>query len=189
MVYDATHFGRGGGLYLVENAKATLYDCTIEGNSAGYDGGGIFVDRSVTLKLYGSTVTKNEAYCKGGGLFMDSFSTVTLSDSTVGPDNEASGCGTSQGYGSGARARVKFRWHGHPSAARCVLTSSLSNARVAGIYFTESDLKLEDGAQVSGNTNMRGDSPLGTEANCYFGTPRGSMWESGRVPKVLPRIA
>src|SRR5262249_31665131 len=55
----------GGGLYNL-NGTLTLTNCTVSGNSAGYDGGGLWNNGTATLT--DCTVSGNSAG-KGGGLF------------------------------------------------------------------------------------------------------------------------
>ncbi len=88
----ANSAGYGGGIY--NEGTATLTNCTISGNSAkSTNGGGIYNEGTVTLT--NCTVAGNSASTDGGGIY--NRSTATLTNCTVAGNSASSGGGIFNG--------------------------------------------------------------------------------------------
>ncbi|MGO9244685.1 MAG: choice-of-anchor Q domain-containing protein [Verrucomicrobiia bacterium] len=86
----------GGGVYN-DHATLTVSNCTLMGNSAGFNGGGLF-NASGTLTVIASTLSNNSIASGNGGGICNSNGMLTVTNSTLS-DNEAGS--TSGGNGGG----------------------------------------------------------------------------------------
>jgi parallel beta-helix repeat protein len=71
----------GGGVYMGEQASATLLNNTITGNVSGF-GAGVYSYRVTNLTLQGNTISNNTANsvsppADGGGLYVDASDAAT----------------------------------------------------------------------------------------------------------------
>ena len=82
---------------------ATLTNCTVSGNSAGYGGGGGLYNNGGTATLTNCTVSGNSA-ADGGGGCINAVGTTTLTNCTVS-GNSASARRRRRGQRSAARPR------------------------------------------------------------------------------------
>ena len=82
--------GSGAGLYNLGNA--TLTNCTITGNAAGYSGagGGMYNGSTANLTLNDCTISQNTAEFGAG---LDNVGTATLTDCTINKNKAAGGGG------------------------------------------------------------------------------------------------
>ena len=123
-------YAAGGGVYII-TATATLSDCQIYSNTAGY-GGGLYLSSSP------ATLCDCQIYSNpGGGLYLDS-SPATLSRNTISDNNAGSGGGLFL-YRSAARLNYNT-----------IKSNGLSEDG-GGLYLDESPATL-DGDTILSNT-------------------------------------
>ena len=71
---------RGGGIFC-DGWKATITNCTISGNSAGYYGGGIYGEGSEAT-ITNCTIAGNSSAYRGGGIY-SKYSKATITNCTI----------------------------------------------------------------------------------------------------------
>lgn len=74
--------GRGGGVYVGENALLLVTDSEIRGNTSTSAGGGIYVFDGASLSVNSSSILRNESRTDGGGIGM-SGNNLQIVDSQV----------------------------------------------------------------------------------------------------------
>lgn len=97
--------GYGGGVYILNNAQASLTNVTVTGCTSTQSGGGISVREGGKLTMTGCTVTGNTTGGDGGGLYAHKNTKITIGDTTF-TGNTATGAGGGFGFGSSASGTV-----------------------------------------------------------------------------------
>jgi len=107
----------GGGVYMGEQASATLINNTITGNTSGF-GAGVYSYRVTNLTLQGNTISNNTANsvsppADGGGLYVDASDTathyiLTLTSNTMVSNHSTQGGGAVQVYTSPSGTQTDF---------------------------------------------------------------------------------
>ncbi len=121
---------KGGGLYIYDNATATLNNCTVSRNTAGDDGGGLYAYSS-TAALTNCAVDDNVASDNGGGLFVYENATVALAICTVSV-NVASDNGGGLYVSSNSTAVLDD----------CAMSSNRASYDGGGLYVSNSTVTL-----------------------------------------------
>jgi hypothetical protein len=163
----------GGGIF-GQNSAASVHDCVIENNAAGFGGGAYFL--SCTGNITGTTFRGNNASADGGG-FQANQCTMSLTDVVV----ENNIC-NSRGAGM-------HLVQGGLTLTRVTVRSNYSNNLIGGVswYAIGSDtasLAMVD-CSVTSNTALVTQGGIGISASAT-GTPTISLHSSG-VCDNLPR--
>ncbi len=118
-------FTNGGGV-LIAGGEATLGDCTIDGNSAGFGGGLSVIAGTVTLT--NCTLSDNSATGGGGvGAFVFSQATITLTSCKL-IDNSAEGF-----FGGGGMLTASFATGTTATLTNCTLSGNSSASAGGGL--------------------------------------------------------
>jgi hypothetical protein len=139
-------FGEGGAIFT--SGTATVTDCTLSCNSAGFGGG---IAAGGTLVVRGSTLWGNAAVDSGGGLFSAFGGTATVKQSTLS--------GNTAGFAGGGRFFNSGGAIANEDSALTVQQSTLSGNDAAadggGIFNTGGTVTVQ-GSTLSGNSAAEG---------------------------------
>jgi hypothetical protein len=163
----------GGGIF-GQNSAASVHDCVIENNAAGFGGGAYFL--SCTGNVTGTTFRSNNASADGGG-FQANQCTMSLTDVVV----ENNTC-NSRGAGM-------HLVQGGLTLTRVTVRSNYSNNLIGGVSWyaigsETASLAMVD-CSVTSNTALVTQGGIGISASAT-GTPTISLHSSG-VCDNLPR--
>ena len=163
----------GGGIF-GQNSAASVHDCVIENNAAGFGGGAYFL--SCTGNVTGTTFRSNNASADGGG-FQANQCTMSLTDTVV--ENN-----TCNSRGAGVHLV-----QGGLTLTRVTVRSNYSNNLIGGVSWyaigsETASLAMVD-CSVTSNTALVTQGGIGISASST-GTPTISLRGSG-VCNNLPR--
>ena len=163
----------GGGIF-GQNSAASVHDCVIENNAAGFGGGAYFL--SCTGNITGTTFRINNASADGGG-FQANQCTMSLTDTVV--ENN-----TCNSRGAGVHLV-----QGGLTLTRVTVRSNYSNNLIGGVSWyaigsETASLAMVD-CSVTNNTALVTQGGIGISASST-GTPTISLRGSG-VCNNLPR--
>ena len=163
----------GGGIF-GQNSAASVHDCVIENNAAGFGGGAYFL--SCTGNITGTTFRSNNASADGGG-FQANQCTMSLTDVVV--ENN-----TCNSRGAGVHLV-----QGGLTLTRVTVRSNYSNNLIGGVSWyaigsETASLAMVD-CSVTSNTALVTQGGIGISASST-GTPTISLRGSG-VCNNLPR--
>ncbi len=163
----------GGGIF-GQNSAASVHDCVIENNAAGFGGGAYFL--SCTGNITGTTFRSNNASADGGG-FQANQCTTSLTDVVV--ENN-----TCNSRGAGVHLV-----QGGLTLTRVTVRSNYSNNLIGGVSWyaigsETASLAMVD-CSVTNNTALVTQGGIGISASST-GTPTISLRGSG-VCNNLPR--
>ncbi len=118
----------GGGIFC-SSSSPTITNCTISGNTAGYDGGGLFGFYLSSPTVMQCEISDNLAGNNGGGVacFQSSptISNCTISDNTAGNNGGGFGCE-----------------HSSPALMHCTMSGNSADYMGGGLYTYESSLTI-----------------------------------------------
>ncbi len=134
----------GLGILSENEARVTITDVTISGNTGDSFGGGIFNQDDAVMTITSSTISDNQIDSFGGGIFNQNDAVMTITSSTI------SGNRLTDSFGSGIM---------NQGDARLTITNStISGNSAAGTFggaiFNQDDAVLTvEGTTVIGNTS------------------------------------
>jgi len=151
----------GGGVFVGADARVSINNSAIVGNSATVRGGGVYASNGL-VTLNSTTVSGNTAPVYGGGVY--SYAGATISHSTIS--------GNSSGQGGGILS-------GGPFAADESTISGNTATYVGGGIYAFGKSVLTD-TTISGNSATLSGGGISTgEANMRFCTITGNSVDSG----------
>lgn len=155
---DGSGLAEGGGVYVAQNAAASIVDSRIASNSAQGTGGGLATGSNATLTMTGSEVAENIAQQQGGGLYLPRV-TAVISQSRI-HSNVVNGL-TSSSYGRQGGGGLYISSNSNVAIRQTLVASNTVNTRglgggIAVNCWRCTNTIVVENSTLSGNTAVEG---------------------------------